>query len=409
MPSQIQIELTNPQLAFMQDPHKFAAFVAGVGSGKSFIGSHWAKNKLATEPKARGFIGANTYNQLRNATLTTFFQTLEQFDIPYKYNMQRNLITAAGREIYAYSLENFETIRGIEIGWFWIDESRDTKEAAFKMLLGRLRDKHAKKLEGRVTTSPFGFNWLHDHFAGEKKTNDFGLVQGSSYDNIFLPPDYLATLQGSYDEKMFQQEVLGHFISIAIGQVYYNFKRATHVRACVYNPNYPLLVGMDFNINPMTAVIFQAYDNQIFVLDEAWLMSSDTQEMGMHLVDKHGQRLRIIPDSTGNAKKTSQVKGRTDHQILRDLGLEVIYNHNPPRFDRYVCVNNLLEKQRLWIDPKCQHLITDMEKIVFKKGTTEPDTGTDKTLTHISDALGYGAWFCYPLVKYTTGVSSFDR
>jgi hypothetical protein len=91
------------------------------------------------------------------------------------------------------------------------------------------------------------------------------------------------------------------------------------------------------------------------------------------------------------------------------MGHEVVYNANPARFDRYVCVNNLLEKDRLVIDPRCKHLIADLEKVVYRPGTTEPDSTSDKTLTHMSDALGYGCWFCFPVIKHQSGVGMVDR
>ena len=139
-------------------------------------------------------------------------------------------------------------------------------------------------------------------------------------------------------------------------------------------------------------------------------MSSNTEEMGQEIRKRFGfLPMRIIPDSTGGANKTSQKKGLTDHQILRDMNFNVVFSANPARFDRYVCVNNLLEKNRLWIDPKCKHLCDDLEKVTYKTGTTFPDVSSDKTLTHISDALGYACWHSFPVVKHTGGVTMIGR
>lgn len=379
-------------------------------SGKSFIGAHWAKEKLFSDPKAAGFIGANTYNQLRNATLTTFFSVLDEHGIKWRYNQQRNIIQVNGTKIYAYSLDLYHNIRGIEIGWAWLDEVRDTEREAFDVVLGRLRDKRAVNRQVRLTSSPCGFNWLHDYFVGPNRKPNYEVIQGSSRDNPYLPEGYVESLRDAYDEKMYQQEVEGQFVALNVGQIYYAFDRQKHVKQTVYNEKFPLLVGMDFNVNPMTAAIVQCYDNKIHVLDEIWKMSSNTEEMAIELRQRYGNKpLRVIPDSTGNAQKTSQKKGKTDHQILRDFGLEVVFNLNPARFDRYVCVNNLLSKDRMVIDPKCKHLITDLEKLTYKSGSTEPDAGKDKSLTHVSDALGYACWFSFPILKPSSTVSMLDR
>jgi hypothetical protein len=52
-------------------------------------------------------------------------------------------------------------------------------------------------------------------------------------------------------------------------------------------------------------------------------------------------------------------------------------------------------------------LIKDLEQVSFKEGSAQLDTSLDKSLTHISDALGYGAWYCFPIIKPTAGVYSF--
>jgi phage terminase large subunit len=402
----IEISLTKKQAEFLTAKDFAVLFAAGIGSGKSFIGAHWAKEKLVSDDKARGFIGANTYNQLRNATLATFFSVLDDHGFRYKYNQQRNIISVNGTTIYAYSLDNYENIRGIEFGWAWLDETRDTNREAFDVVLGRMRDKRAQKLEIRLTSSPCGFNWLHDYFAGPNRKPNYSMIQGSSFDNPHLPAGYLDSLMQSYDEKMYQQEVLGQFVTTGVGQVYYSFSRLKSVKPLEIIPSLPILVGMDFNINPLSAVIFQCVGQEVRVVDEISLMSSDTDQMGKTLLARYG-RVRVIPDSTGVRRQTSS-KGLSDHQILRDLGHEVVYNANPARFDRYVCVNNLLEKERLWIDPKCKNLITDLEKVTYKPGTTEPDA-SDKMLTHMSDALGYGCWFCFPIIKHQSGVGMVDR
>lgn len=401
----LNLEFTESQYKFLTTKKKFALYAAGIGAGKSFCGAHWALQKLSSDKASRGLIAANTYNQLRNATLTSFFKVLDEFNIPYNYNQQRNMIDVAGRFVYAYSLENYESLRGIEVGWFWLDEVRDTKEQAFKVMIGRLRDRKAEKLEGRLTSSPCGYNWLYDYFVGERKTDDYEIVQGGSVENPFLPDGYLDSLKGSYDEKTYQQEVLGQFVNTGQGQVYYGFSRSKHVRPVARDPKFPVMVGMDFNVNPMTAVVFQCIDNKIMVLNEIWQAGSRTETMGEFLLTNYGRGLQIIPDSTAIKQTTNS--NRSDHEILKEMGFNVVYNRNPARMDRYNVVNNLFEKDRMVVDPKCVHLIKDLEQVTFKEGSAQLDTSMDKSLTHVSDALGYGAWFCFPIIRPSSGIYSY--
>ena len=95
----------------------------------------------------------------------------------------------------------------------------------------------------------------------------------------------------------------------------------------------------------------------------------------------------VIPDSTGKNRKTS---GKSDHQILRENGFNVVPTRNPFVTDRVNNLNRLFTSDKIIIDPKCKKLIGDLEKVVWKN--EKLDQNTDPLLTHVSDALGYGAY-----------------
>lgn len=403
-----RIRLSKPQARFLKSEEKFTLFSGGIGSGKSFAGAHYVLNKLKTDPGTPGLIGANTYNQLQKATLQTLFNEFDEMGMEYRYNQMQKTLHVENTEILCYSLDNYDAIRGVQIGWFWLDETRDTKEEAFKVVQGRLRHPRARKLEGRLTTSPSGFNWLYDHFAGDKWNSDYRLITGSSTDNVHLPEDYVESLKASYDDKLFEQEVLGKFVNIQQGQIYYAFSRERNVKDIAREKDQRLWIGMDFNINPMTAVVFQSYEDKIVVLDEIWLQTSNTKEMAQTITERWGSGWPIIPDSTGKRKQTSS-SGFSDHDILRAAGFVIPNVANPFRVDRYNTVNNLLEKGRLLINPRCKKLIRDLEQVSYKEGSSQPDTAKDSTLTHISDSLGYGCWYHYPSIKPKAGVHQIPR
>ena len=65
-------------------------------------------------------------------------------------------------------------------------------------------------------------------------------------------------------------------------------------------------------------------------------------------------------------------------------------------------MNNNLAKGNIVIDPKCKGLIRDLEQVVNKQGTRDIDK-SNKTLTHLSDALGYYTDFKWPAVRPVFG------
>jgi PBSX family phage terminase large subunit len=342
-------------------------------------------------PKALGFIGANTHPQLRQIVLEKLFGILREQNIKYEYNENTGILKALGATVKCSGLDNFDALRGAEYGYFWLDEVRDLKEEAFLMLCGRLRDSNGP-LEGRCTTTPAGFNWVYEHFKGEKKTEHHELIQTTSYENPFLPDGYLEALRGSYDPRFYEQEVLGKFLNLTSGQVYRSFNRDSNVidRLPFEPGTLPIKIGMDFNVNPMTAVLASEFNGQMYVFAEAYLEDSNTFDMARHISDSYGMwrcPISIIPDSTGKNRKTSSTQ--SDHQILRSRGFTVEFQTNPKKTDRYNCVNGLLHHKKLWVHSSCVKTIKDLQQVVYE--------GNPAHLTHISDALGYLCWKWKPL------------
>ena len=74
---------------------------------------------------------------------------------------------------------------------------------------------------------------------------------------------------------------------------------------------------------------------------------------------------------------------------------------NPLVIDRVNAVNKALDGN-LIIDPMCKELINDLEKTANKQGTREIDK-TNKSLSHMSDALGYAVHWELPIMKPTLG------
>lgn len=383
------VTLLKSQWDFLSSHEKYVLYLGGIGSGKTVGGAHFALKKCHEEPQAKGFIGANTYRQLTRSTLGGLFSILTDLGIPFAHNQSKGILKIGNTEILCGTMENFDVHRGIEIGWFWLDECRDMKLEAVKVMIGRLRDKNAKRLEGRFTSSAKGFNWMYDMFIGPDKLPNTKCITSKTADNTFLPDDYELSLRDSYDSKMAAQELDAEILNIGSGRVYYAFSRAKNVKPVVQDPLLPIYIGMDFNVDPMTCVFANVTETSIRVFDEYYMRNSNTYEIAKSIKEKYGtQNIRIVPDATGKALRTSSA-GLSDHQILKnEFGNVILGSTNPFRMDRYNAVNKLLEDGRLIVDPKCRYTIKDLEQLSFKEGSNMPDTG-NPLLGHISDGLGY--------------------
>src|SRR5664280_1743121 len=156
-------------------------------------------------------------------------------------------------------VDEFERLRGTNLAWFGLDELTYTQEESWQRLEGRLRDPKAARLCGFGVWTPKGYDWVYRKFISDP-VKGYAAVQAEPFENRHLLEkigDFYQRLKDSYDEKFYQQEVLGAYLSMDGGRVYSAFDRNTHVGESRVNPREPLWWALDFNVDPMSSLILQ--------------------------------------------------------------------------------------------------------------------------------------------------------
>lgn len=376
-----EMYLSPTQMDFLTAQEKYTLFCGGLGSGKTHGGAGWAMLMANQHPNTKGLITANSYSQLKKATLTKFFQVLDEHGIEYKYKSQEGIIDIDGTIVYAISMENYDLLRGIEVGWCWSDECAFYKEEAFNVLIGRIRDRRGP-CQWKGTTTPNGFNWLYTKFV-EEPIPQSKVVYSRTADNVAnLTDTYVNTLRSNYDQRLAQQELDGQFVNLSSGKVYYAFDRNKHCKP-VDERGHSIFCGLDFNVHPLCGVFGFFYEGRIYISNELYQEDSNTFKAAREIQQRYAHTpVRVVPDESGAKRKTSA--DTTDHEILRRANLIVEKFKNPPVKDRWNNINRLFDHGLLVIDPKCKKLIEDLEKMTYDN--------KDPMLSHISDALGYMCW-----------------
>jgi hypothetical protein len=160
---------------------------------------------------------------------------------------------------------------------------------------------------------------------------------------------------------------------------------------------------MDFNVNPMTAVVAQQVGDQCQIIDEIVLPNSNTQEMMQEINRKFPARAGMIyPDPSCAARKTCAAAGETDLTIIHRAGWKTQLPYKVyPLVDRINSVNAMLCNaegvRRLLISRQCKYLIKALDALTYKEGTRIPDGSSG--LDHITDALGYIVIGRFPLIE----------
>lgn len=394
----------------MANLYRFMAMICGIRGGKTYAGAREAGrqawNSKADEMAVFGVI-APTFNMLDRTTWREFRYAMRP--LIAKENETKKIITLKnGREVYGFSAENPDKIRNVTLCGFWVDEARECKDFAtlWDVLLGRVLSTGGK---GFITTSPNSFDDIHDIFIANKQ-KDYGAIRFSTYENSYLDKLAIDELATKYDEKYMQQELMGQFV-IFEGAVYYTFNRNQNAgdlafKVAKYNPDLPLCLACDFNIDPMAWVIAQIGVNpqtglkEVYFVDEIYLSNSNTIQACQEFKSRfpnHKAGLSLYGDATGRARHTDS--NVTNWKIIEnELSGYGLSNHvptsNPAERDRINSVNGMIcnskQQRRVFVNPeKCKNLIRDFEQVSYKEGSTQIDKTKDFKLTHMSDAAGY--------------------
>ena len=419
MPACPTPRLNRPQAKFLALDHKFRAFVAGFGSGKTWVGSAALCQHAWEWPKVNSGYFAPTYAQIRDI----FYPTIEEVADEWGLTTQ---IHETNKEVHLYSggryrstilcrsMEKPGDIVGFKIGKALIDEldlMKAPKAAmAWRKIIARMR----YNLDGLkngidVTTTPEGFKFVYQQFVKALREKPelrelYGLVQASTYDNAKnLPADYIASLRASYPPQLIEAYIRGQFVNLASGSVYPGFDRDLNHTTEVIRPGEALHVGIDFNVLNMTAVISVIREGTPLTLAELTKVR-DTPNMAKLLKERYlnqGYSVTVYPDASGQ-NTSSKNAAESDLLILQNAGLTIrAPSTNPAVRDRVNAVNAILLNDsgiRRWKinTDGCPVLAESLEQQSYDtNGEPDKSTGHD----HANDAIGYFINYRWPIVR----------
>jgi hypothetical protein len=345
---------------------------------------------------------------LRDATAASLLEVLDGNKIPHEINKAENhlVMRDTRSKILFRAVEEFERLRGSNLAWFGLDELTYTSEPAWLRLEGRLRDPKASRLTGFAVWTPRGYDWVYERFL-RRKIEGYETVVAAPFENRHLleqVPDYYERLLSSYDQRFYQQEVLGEYLNMTAGRVYYAFERQENIADAELDRTRPLLWSLDFNFDPMSSVVAQMEGERVKVLDEIVLKQATTIQACEEFerrYPKHPAGLAIYADATGVKHQTT---GASDLGMLRGFFRsgaygEVVYripSCNPPVRDRVQLMNAKMASaegtRSLTVHSRCRELIKDFEQVNYKDRSQVIDKEKDPNRTHLSDALGYLVW-----------------
>lgn len=406
LPNTEKVFLHRKQMEVYKARSRFKVVVAGRRWGKTQL----AKTSIIKYAKVKNrliWYVAPSYRMAKQIMWPELVRSLPRRWIK-KINMTALSIELRnGTTIELKGADNPDSLRGVGVHFLVMDEVQDIDpEAWTKVLRPTLASTGGHAL---FIGTPKAYNFLYDlYMLGQKEENvakgRWMSWQFPTMTSPFIPPEEIQAAEADMDEKSFNQEFNASFETMS-GRVYHPFDRKTHVKPCKFNPDLPIWIGQDFNIDPMSSVVFQLQENgELWAVDEVVLKNSNTDEVCDELEKRYWRYQKnvwIYPDPAGGHKQ--HARGETDLDIFRERGFtrQRYHRKHPPIADRVNAVNRMLKSAngqiRLYIDPRCKHLISSLEQTIYKKGGRDIDKDAD--IEHSADAAGYCIHYMFPVRK----------
>lgn len=198
---------------------QYAAAIAGVQSGKTFVGAYWAASMIAGMPQdGVGLICAPTYKILQQSTIPKFFKEFPMYHTYYK-EQKGQIEFPDGRVVYVRSMDDPYGVEGMTLDWAWGDEAGQFSLAAYTVLRSRTAIKRGRIL---FTTTPYNMGWLYTDFYlpwKNGKDKDLSVFTWKSTENPFFPKDFYDKEKARLRPEEFNRRYNGEFTRLS-GLVY---------------------------------------------------------------------------------------------------------------------------------------------------------------------------------------------
>lgn len=395
------MKLTEQQKFVLDSPARMKVCIAGRRGGKTFM-SIASLAQHARHPGTTCCYISPTHGMARQIMWKPLKNMMMEHRWVKKINESNLEITLVnGSTIMLRSADNPDRLRGLSLTHAVLDEAADiSPETWYEVVRPALADQRGSAL---IISTPKGKGWLWDLFHNHTSDTDWLCHSYTTLQGGLVDADEVESARQDMGEREFRQEFLAEWVDFQ-NAVYYAFgDHNVSEHDVLSHPQVPVMVGMDFNVVPGTAVIAQWLNDHLHIYDEVELYSTDTSEMAQEIQQRYPRRKYVcFPDSSGAQRRTSAIGGITDHIILRNAGFELrVGKTNPPIKDRVAAVNSALKsaggRVRLTIDPGCKRVIEGLRKHQYQAGTKTPEKDGATDYSHCMDALGYMIYGLMPL------------
>jgi hypothetical protein len=404
---------TVEQMRMLSSTARFIAMPCGRGSGKTAISFRRLVIALAIKKEwddPRYFYTAPTNPQAMRIAWDAFGELIPKSWIRSVRRTDQYYETIFGSRLYILGMDIPARIEGLQWDGGVEDEASDQKPGSFNRSI-RPALTHRNGWAYRIGVPKrhgMGSNdyreWCEAALRGEVEDRE----THSWESEIVLPKEEIEAARRTLDMKDFNEQFKAKWEN-AGGGIFWAWDRAFNAKNVVYRTDCPIAVSCDFNRDPMCWVIGHRFDNELHIFDELFVRDTTTNACMDEIWSRYSEHkagFEFFGDASGGHRDTRS--NTTDWAIISNdkrfkrAGRNVYVSRASPSLkSRFASTNalflNAAGQRRCFVNPKCVHLISDIENRVYKPGTSEPLDPKGSDMGHMTDALGYIIWRQWPV------------
>lgn len=402
------IRLSDPQMDVLESPARFKVICAGRRFGKTYLAISYLLSQVKKGRDKSHWYVAPTYRQAKQIAWKQLKRLMPKGWAVSWNESDLTVHIINGCEISLRGADNPDSLRGVSLASAVLDEYADMPSMAWsEVLRPALADQQGGAL---FIGTPKGYNHFYDLWTAAQSREGWAAWSFTTADGGNVALEEIESAKAELDERTFKQEFLARFETLS-GRVFQAFERSDNVKE-VYDNGADLYIGMDFNVDPMSAVVGVKVGEQLHIFAELEIPNGNTELMAQELKRRYpSRRAMVFPDPSGQGRRTSSPIGVTDHALLRSAGFIVVAPKQAPLVvDRVNEMNALFKNadgvRRCFVSPRCPKLIRCLEGLTYKDGTSVPDKSLG--LDHLPDALGYLIHSEFPIIRKIASLTAIN-
>ena len=371
-----RIDINTVYHSALKNEDQLLILFGSASSGKSYFAAQKVILRCLTEKGHRFLVIRKVGNTLKDSVFQLLKDVISEFDVYNEFEINKTDKTfvhkLTGNEIICKGLDEPEKIKSVQgITSMWIEEATELTFDDFTQLLLRIRGEKPNYKQYLLTFNPISENhWLKNKLIEGVGYDSKTVIRSNYLDNYYLSEQDKSTLESLKLTNPLYYEIycLGNWgIEDKSGKFAYAFDKDKHLGETHYNPDIELYLSFDFNVNPITCLAAQYYNEWLYCLRSFKLENSNIYELCDVIRATYPEALFIVTgDATGRATSALVNDNLNYYKVIKQQ-LELIETQiqvpsiNPSLVENRVVCNAVLQTQNIIISStNCEPLVYDL-------------------------------------------------